>query len=147
MSSLVQRGAGGVAGLGGTVAARSFLDEPGQTRLFQPSVLYGLGTGAIASGLWFTDIETPVVGEDFWASHALSALPAALFFAAFPKQQGTTTTQQVQSAFDSLLQSPGRRSSGGSNGDSNGGSDGSTQAVAGRARVQGHAGRRRRTGT
>lgn len=110
-----QRIGGGAFGLGGTLAARQFFDEPGQDRLTQPSVLFGAGTGLLAGALWFTDIDTPVLGDSFWASHALTSLPTAAFFAAFPKQSGTTTTEQVRKAvFGNAPTSGG--SSGGSTG-------------------------------
>lgn len=95
----LQQIAGGAFGAGGTIGARQFLDQPGQSRFTQPSVLFGLGTGALASVLWFTGLDsvTPLADE-FWGSHALSSLPAGLFFLAFPKQASKTTVQQVQEA-------------------------------------------------
>lgn len=132
MASLnVQRAAGGGAGLGGTLAARQFLDEPGQTRLRQPSVLFGLGTGLLGAALWYTDIDTPVVDDDFWISHAMTSVPTAAFFAAFPKQSGKTTVQQVQEAL------------GGAMGGNGGGSAPARERVGAASVETGSAGRRR----
>jgi len=103
----LQRFAGGGFGLGGTLAARQFMDEPGQSRLKQPSVLFGAGTGALASLLYLVDVDTPLITDDFWASHAITSLPAGLFFAAFPKQAGTSTVQQVREALNSATPSRG----------------------------------------
>jgi hypothetical protein len=88
MASLTtQRVAGGAFGAGGTLGARQILDEPGQNRYTQPSVLFGLGTGVLAGALWYTDVETPVVTDDFWASHAMTALPSGALSLLFPKSQ------------------------------------------------------------
>jgi len=92
----LQRYGGGAFGLGGTLAARQYLDEPSGNRFTQPSVLFGLGTGALAAGLYLADIQTPVVRDEFWASHAITALPTGGFYAAFPKQQGESTVEQVR---------------------------------------------------
>jgi len=113
----LQQYAGGAFGAGGTISARQFLDEAGQNRLTQPSVLFGLGTGVLAGALWFTDVETPVFRDEFWASHAMTAIPTGAFYAAFPKKSGTSTTEQVRS----LL------SSSGSGGTSSGGSRSSSE--------------------
>jgi hypothetical protein len=108
MASL-QRYAGGAAGIGGAIAMRQFLDEPGQSRFTQPSVLYGLGTGLAAGGLYLTDaVDLPVLGDGFLAAHAIGATPAGLFYSAFPKQRTTSTTQQVREALLSGSQSPRR---------------------------------------
>lgn len=104
--------AGGAAGAGGTIAMRQFVDEPGTSRLRQPSALYGLGTGALAGALWYTDFDVPFLGDDFWASHAISALPTGMLMAAFPRQAGQTTTESVREALPSLI--GGGSSSGGS---------------------------------
>lgn len=96
----IMRYAGGAFGLGGSIALRQRFDSPGQGRLRQPSVLFGLGTGAVASAIYLTGFDTPVVGSDFWASHALTSLPAGAFFAAFPKKAGQSTVDQVQTALD-----------------------------------------------
>jgi hypothetical protein len=119
----IQQFGGGAAGVGGTLAARQLLDEPGQNRLTQPSVLYGLGTGALASVLWFTDIETPVLADEFWASHAMTSIPAGLFNAVFPKQSGTSSVEQVREALRNL------------NGGSSGGS-GSSRTESQRASIE-----------
>lgn len=111
MARLEQFG-GGAAGAGGTLAMRQYVDEPGQSRLKQPSALFGLGTGALAAGLWYTDLNTPFIGDDFWASHAITALPTGMFMAAFPKQAGQTTTESVKEALPTLL--GGRSSTSGS---------------------------------
>lgn len=106
----VQQFAGGGAGLGGTLAIRQYMDEPGQGRLMQPSVLYGLGTGVLASAMWWADIDVPLIADEFWASHAMTALPSGMFMAAFPKKSGTTTTEQVRSALPSLYNPQSSRS-------------------------------------
>lgn len=117
----LQRYAGGGVGLGGTLAARQFLDEPGQNRFMQPSVLFGLGTGALASALWYTDIDTPIIKDDFWVSHALTSIPTGAFFAAFPQKANQTTAQQVRDAIF------GNRPANGGTGGGNGGTG--SQAV------------------
>lgn len=104
----LQRYAGGGFGLGGTLAARQFFDETGGNRFMQPSVMFGLGTGALASALYLTDIDTPVIEDDFWAAHAITALPSGAFFAAFPKKRNQSTTEQVRS----VLRSPTNGGSG-----------------------------------
>lgn len=118
----LQRFAGGGTGLGGSLAARQFLDEPGQNRFLQPSVIYGLGTGALASALWYTDIDTPVIDDDFWVSHALTSVPTGAFFAAFPRRANQTTAQQVREAL-----SGGGGMGGGDGGNGNG--DANTERV------------------
>lgn len=116
----LQRFVGGGTGLGGSLASRQFFDEPGQNRFLQPSVIYGLGTGVLAGTLWWTDIDTPVIEDDFWASHALTAIPTGAFFAAFPKRSNQTTAQQVREA---LVGGGSRGRTGGGNG-SNGSAGG-----------------------
>lgn len=101
----LQRFAGGGFGLGGTLAARQFFDEAGQSRFMQPSVMFGLGTGALASALYLTDIETPFIGDDFWASHAITSVPAGAFFLAFPKKANQSTVEQVRSALGNGMSS------------------------------------------
>jgi hypothetical protein len=106
MSRLQQFG-GGAFGAGGTIAAREFADEPGDSRFAQPSVLFGLGTGTLAAALYaghrLGRIETPVLEEDFWGAHALTALPTGAFYAAFPKQANQSTSEQVAEAFRNRL--------------------------------------------
>lgn len=138
----IQRYVGGATGIGSTVGARRFLDESGQSRFQQPSVLIGGLTGLAAGALYVTDaVEVPVVSDDLLASHAITATPLAGFYAAFPKRSGQSTTEQVREA---VLGGSGtnRRSSGGSGGGSNGDSAtaGSTEVM-----TSGY-GRRRRTG-
>jgi len=119
----VQRLGGGAFGFGGTAAARQFFDEPGQKRYLQPSVLFGLGSGTVASGLYLADIDTPLQ-DGFWAAHAITAIPTGLFSLVFPKASDVTTLQQVKQAFGF----------GGTSG--SGGSDETeTQATAGTATV------------
>jgi hypothetical protein len=113
MASL-QRYAGGAAGIGGAIALRQFLDESGQSRFTQPSVLFGLGTGLAAGGLYLTDaVDVPVLGDGFLAAHAIGATPVGLFYSVFPKQRGTSTTQQVKEAL--LSGQSGRRTPGSPN--------------------------------
>lgn len=119
----IQRLAGGAAGVATPVAARQFLDEPGQSRLTQPSVLTGVGTGVAAGGLYLTDaVDLPLVSDEFLAAHAIGATPLGLFYAAFPKKRGTTTTQQVKERLGIGTGSAPRRNGGS-------GSDGSSSAT------------------
>lgn len=96
--------AGGGLGAGGTVLARTQLDDPSRDRYTQPSVLYGLGTGLLASGLFMADnvgvLDAPL-GSDFWASHAITATPAGVFSAAFPVSPNKSTAQQVKESLSS----------------------------------------------
>lgn len=93
----IHRIAGGVAGLGGTLAARMFLDEAGADRFRQPSVMYGLGTGGVATALWGLDatgtfdLDMNILQgtSDFFASHAATALPAGGASALLPKTGNT----------------------------------------------------------
>lgn len=93
----IHRIVGGVAGLGGTLGARMFLDEPGADRFQQPSVMYGLGTGALATALWGLDttgtfnLDSNLVRgtSDFFATHAATALPAGGASALLPKTGNT----------------------------------------------------------
>lgn len=124
----LQRYVGGATGLGSTIGARQFLDEPGQNRFTQPSVLLGGVSGIGAGALYVTDaVELPLLSDDFLASHAITALPTAAFYAAFPKQRGKTTTEQVQEALLGSSSSGSRRSGGSGNADN--GSAGSTEVL------------------
>lgn len=124
----LQRYVGGATGLGSTIGARQFLDEPGQNRFTQPSVLLGGLSGVGAGALYVTDaVEVPFVSDDLLASHAITALPTAAFYAAFPKTRGKTTTEQVQEALLGSTSGGSRRSGGSSSGDS--GTAGSTEVL------------------
>lgn len=124
----LQRVAGGGFGLGGTLAARQFLDEPGNSRFTQPSALFGLGTGALALGLWYVDRDL-LLGDDFWASHAITSIPSGLVSVLFPKKAGSPAAERIR---DQLFSNGNQRSrtppSGSSNGGSNGGSGGNSGA-------------------
>lgn len=127
----LQRIGGGAVGVGLPIAARRFLDESGQGRLTQPSVILGGGTGLAAGGLFLTDaVDVPVLTDDFLAAHALGSLPAAAFYAAFPKQRGSTTTEQVKQRLG-LGNGAKNRRSGGSGGGSSSASAGTTEVVSG----------------
>lgn len=133
----LQRYGGGAAGVAAPVAARQFLDEPGQSRLTQPSVLAGVGTGVLAGGLYLTDaVDVPVVGDDFLAAHAITSTPLGLFYAAFPKRRGTTAVQQVKERIGFLGGGKQRRNTGGSGG-------GKAKAGSTEVATQGHSMRRR----
>jgi len=130
MASL-QRYAGGSAGVGLPIAARQFLDEPGQPRYAQPSALLGLGTGVAAGGLYLTDlVDVPVVNDEFLAAHAITSTPLGAFYAAFPKRSGTSTTEQVRETLLGAGQQPRRQSGSG------------TQAQSGSTTVESRSGRR-----
>lgn len=116
----IHRIVGGVAGLGGTLGARMFLDEPGADRFSQPSVMYGLGTGALATALWGIDTtgtvnldSTLVRGtSDFFASHAATALPAGGASALLPKtgnSGGGGDSQSLSSFFNEQAAGQGSR--------------------------------------
>lgn len=81
----LEKAAGGVAGGGGTVALRQFLDKPTNTWWKQPSVMYGLGTGLLGAGVWWAGnnrmINVPMSASDFFGGHAATALPAGLISA------------------------------------------------------------------
>jgi len=110
----LQQTAGGAFGLGGTLAARQFLDQPGQNRFTQPSVLFGLGTGVLASALWYTGLDTVTpLSDEFWGSHAMSSIPTGMFFLAFPKQANQGTVEQVQEALNRGTASRGGTGGGG----------------------------------
>lgn len=117
----LQRVAGGGFGLGGTLAARQFLDEPGNSRFTQPSALFGLGTGALALGLWYVDVDL-LLGDDFWASHAITSIPSGLVSVLFPKKAGSPATERIR---DQLFSGGNQRSrtppASSGNGGSNGG--------------------------
>jgi len=118
----LQRVAGGGFGLGGTLAARQFVDEPGNSRFTQPSALFGLGTGALALGMWYVDIDVPLLADDFWASHAITSIPAGMVSVLFPKTAGTPAAERIREQLFSDGPSRGRNPSGGSG--SNGGTNG-----------------------
>jgi hypothetical protein len=107
----IHRIAGGVAGLGGTLAARRTHDEASKDTFEQPSVLYGLGTGVAATALWGIDTagilsldQTLVNGTaDFFTAHAASALPAGGASALLPKSgnsSGNGGSQSLSSFFN-----------------------------------------------
>lgn len=130
----LQQFAGGALGAGGTIAVRETLGAPDYGRWRQPSVLFGLGTGALATGLWYTNrsgrFETPVVGEDFWGAHALTSVPAGLLYAALPAEPGSTTGEQLAERLGvSGLLGDRLNGSNGSGGDSGGGSSGGAENV------------------
>jgi|APHM01.1.fsa_nt_gi hypothetical protein len=104
--------AGGATGLGGTVAARQFLDTPGRNRFVQPSALYGVGTGLLAGALWFTGADS-ITGlpDSFWGSHAITSIPAGVFSVIFPTRAGQSTASQVRETLSGRL--PGDLLSGG----------------------------------
>mgnify|MGYP000102451346 CR=1 FL=1 len=128
----LQQFAGGAFGAGGTIAIRETLGGPDYTRWRQPSVLFGLGTGALATGLWYTNksgrFETPVLGEDFWGAHALTSVPAGLLYAALPAEPGSTTVEQIAErlGLGDLL---GDGSNGGQTGGGNGGGSSGAENV------------------
>jgi hypothetical protein len=88
------RATGGVLGAAGTFAVRETLDHDsnGNPRnlagassdtlgaLTYPSVLYGLGGGALATGLWWMDanryIDAPAMLDDVLPSFAVTGVPA-----------------------------------------------------------------------
>lgn len=91
--------AGGVTGVGGTVALRQTMDkkggllgDPGSLldRLTRPSVIYGVGTGALAGGLYWMDenrrADTTPFGIDntFWGTHALTGVTSGTVSALLP---------------------------------------------------------------
>lgn len=90
---------GGITGVGGTVALREFADvqmgpllgTAGTTlgRISTPSVAYGLGTGLLALGGWWTLGRGS--SKDFLLAHGITALPSGAVSALLPKS-GTTTT-------------------------------------------------------
>ena len=138
----LQQFAGGAFGAGGTIALRETLDTPGQSALRQPSTIFGLGTGLAAAGLYvgnrFGLVDTPVLDQDFWGAHALTALPTGLLFSQVPKQQGATTTEQLVSEFNRLV---GR--AGGGNGMTGGGGGSGAEGVrVQRVQNNGQSGRR-----
>lgn len=122
---------GGVTGVGGTVAAREFLDinadgtvnnlfgTTGTTvgRLGRPSSLYGLGTGALAlAGWWFTGRGTL---NDFLLAHGITATPAGGVSALMPKQAATTAAAGAGGRTRTRTRSPSRarsRTDGGTGG-------------------------------
>jgi hypothetical protein len=118
----LQQFAGGAFGAGGTIALRETLDTPGQSAFRQPSTIFGLGTGLAAAGLYLGHrvgaVDTPVLDQDFWGAHALTALPTGLLFSQVPKERGETTTEQLVSEFNKLV---GRGGTGGMGGNGGGG--------------------------
>jgi len=107
----IHRIAGGIAGLGGTLAARLTLDEAGKNRFQQPSVMYGLGTGVAATALWGLDTtgtvnldQTLIDGTaDFFTAHAATALPAGGASAILPKtgnSSGSGASQSLSEFFN-----------------------------------------------
>lgn len=126
----LQQFAGGAFGAGGTIATREVFGEAGTSRFRQPSVLFGLGTGAAAAALWWTNktgrFETPVLDESFWGSHAATALPAGALYAALPAKPGATTTEQV---INQINESLGTSFGSGSNGGGSNGNNGGTESV------------------
>lgn len=115
----IQRLGGGATGVGAPVAARQFLDQPGQSRFMQPSVLAGVGSGVAAGAFYLTDlVDLPFLKDDFLASHAITSTPIGLFYAAFPKRAGQTTTQQVKETLLGGSSSPTRSSGSGTSGTS-----------------------------
>jgi len=131
----LQRFGGGAFGAGGTIAIRETLDEPSDSRWTQPSVLFGLGTGALATGLWYTNktrrFETPVLGEEFWGAHALTSIPSGLLYAALPPEPGTGTLTQLWNEITGAVGIGGGNGGTGSNGGNgtNGGSNGGAENV------------------
>jgi len=138
----LQQFAGGAFGAGGTIALRETLDEPGQDTFKQPSTIFGVGTGLAAAGLWlgheFGIVETPVLDQDFWGAHAITATPTGLLFSRLPKRQNTSTTEQIIAQARGYL--PG---AGNGNGGMGGGNGGSAEGVRVQ-RVNGTGGRRTR---
>lgn len=103
----IQELGGAATGIGGTVALRQIADTPDGSRYRQPSVLYGLGTGLLASGMYFADqfgfVNTPMVDSSLFATHAMTATPSGMFSAAFPKRSDQSTPEQVLSEVRSRL--------------------------------------------
>lgn len=136
----LQRIGGGVVGAGSTAAIRARVDEPGTSRYRQPSVLWGLGSGVAAGAAYFLDIDIPVVSDGFLASHVFASVPLGITFAALPKQQGKSTTDQVLEQISGFQNPSSRRDSGsgGSGGSSNGsnGSNGSSSGSGGSASAE-----------
>lgn len=108
----IHRIAGGIAGLGGTLAARLTLDEAGKDRFKQPSVMYGLGTGIAATALYGLDttgtvnLDATLINgtADFFTAHAATALPAGGASAILPKtgnSSGSGASQSLSEFFNS----------------------------------------------
>lgn len=119
----IHRIAGAIAGLGGTLASRLTLDEAGKDRFQQPSVLYGLGTGAGATALYVLDTtgtvnldRTLIDGTaDFFTAHAATALPAGGASAILPKTGNSSGNGGSQSLSEFFNGNSGGGSSGMSN--------------------------------
>lgn len=93
--------AGGMVGVGVPVALREFADVevgslvtgqgPMVARLTRPSVVYGIGGGALTGLLWAMDVG-PRMLEDFYLAHTITGVTTGVASAAIPKQATTTTT-------------------------------------------------------
>lgn len=88
---------GGMVGVGAPVALREFVDVQqgplvtGQgdlvARATTPSVLYGLGGGALSGLLWWAGVG-PNWLEDLYLAHTVTAIPTGIASAVLPKGSG-----------------------------------------------------------
>lgn len=97
---------GGTLGIGGTVAVREIYDHNGglygaagsiMDRLTRPSVVFGVGSGLVASGLWYLDDQnimdtTPFgVSNDLWGVYGLTATASGAGSALVPASTSSSS--------------------------------------------------------
>lgn len=97
--AMLQPAAGGVLGVGGTVALREMFDQDGGLmgdqgtlldRVTRPSVIYGVGSGAVAGALWYLDdsrmMNTTLgpIDNSLYATYSLTGVSSGAASALFP---------------------------------------------------------------
>lgn len=85
---LAVSGGGVGVGVGTTVGIRRQFDNSGESTVLRPSVLWGVGTGALALGAPLVTGKTDGIIWKFLKEYGVSALTAGVFSAFNPKGAG-----------------------------------------------------------